>query len=447
MIHRFKQVMRCLCDEDATLTADATDALSPAQVASRRRSRPREDAEEETKAPLRLNFATALQLRLWQDHLVPMLSRLEAVRLRSVCKALKGMTHGFRVDLGTLCVEDIGTALRCFPAAKSMGMSFDQMLEEADLIEVMGVLREHGRGIKRVTASGEGAEHLLTASGEGAEHLLGFAARLGALPKLTHLDLQLKQVRCAAFLREPSGVRDRWFTLTYVWSLLQIPVAADALVRYPLMITTVCTCPFEASVLSAGVGKRVIGDGALVERGDDAAQVAITFVSLHAGLLRRSLGQTGAGRNARLFTHRQNATLHVARPHRPKPGQSAGACIALGFVAWLGRCEQLLEPRIAITGHLDLRGRVFEVGGVPEKAEAARQGNVDRFLLPETSLAALRAKGGSEALASEWGSRAVMGVSSMVDVLALTPARWVGCRQRCIVAMVHARPCPSLPGF
>jgi hypothetical protein len=105
-----------------------------------------------------------------------------------------------------------------------------------------------------------------------------------------------------------------------------------------------------------------------------------------------------------------------------RPGHvSPSAC----FTSWLARCEQLVEPVVGITGLLDLRGRVLGVGGTPEKAKAARRVKLERLVTPESNLTHLRADR-FEALTSleptlgEWGSAAVVGASSTVDVVATT---------------------------
>jgi hypothetical protein len=128
-----------------------------------------------------LNLVTALPLSVWQDHLRPLLMRGEVVRLRRVCKALKGVVNELPMDLGVLW-ENLEAALRCVPAAKEM--VFDsrkrKALTSAKRRRYMNLLRAHGGTLRWIMADGASAERLLSS-----------AVRSGALPRLTRFDLRL----------------------------------------------------------------------------------------------------------------------------------------------------------------------------------------------------------------------------------------------------------------
>ena len=61
-------------------------------------------------------------------------------------------------------------------------------------------------------------------------------------------------------------------------------------------------------------------------------------------------------------------------------GPSAGASMAMSVLASLE--NKTLDPTVAITGTIDERGNVGTVGGVLEKAVAARDVGIDTFLVP-----------------------------------------------------------------
>jgi hypothetical protein len=186
------------------------DDFSPAQVASRQRPRPCEAAENGSEVRLRL--ATALPLSVWQDHLVPMLSRVEAGRLRCACKALKGITDECPVDLGSVNMEDLRAALRCFPKAKSVGMNLDETLEPPEYGEMMKLLIQHGETLTRVTATGC-----------GAEGVLAFAVATGGLPKLTYFEIDLADFR----QRLPLSMDLAWAALEEVKVIAADPAGAE----------------------------------------------------------------------------------------------------------------------------------------------------------------------------------------------------------------------------
>jgi hypothetical protein len=136
------------------------------------------DRQQEARRP---NLATALPPSVLRDHLMPWLSLLEAARLRVVCKALNGMVREWPMHLGDLGRDAIEAALTCFPAAESLVLWFPWPLAQAEEARMVEVLREHGRTIKRVIGGVGGGIQLFSA-----------ALHAGALPKLTHTILLLK---------------------------------------------------------------------------------------------------------------------------------------------------------------------------------------------------------------------------------------------------------------
>jgi hypothetical protein len=134
---------------------------------------PRDEGE-----PPRLSLATALPLSVWQDHLTPRLSLGEAVQLRVVCKALRGVVHECPVGVGAVRANMLKEALKCFPAAQSMDIILKGKPPAPRKSRLVQLLRQHGGTLKRVVPQGDGAEQLLER-----------AVRGGALPKLTYFKM------------------------------------------------------------------------------------------------------------------------------------------------------------------------------------------------------------------------------------------------------------------
>jgi hypothetical protein len=128
--------------------------------------------------PPRLSLAMALPLSVWQDHLTPWLSRVEAARLRGACKALREVMDECPVELGRVYAEDLNAALTCFPAAQSFEMVLEGWSPSVEEGEVVELLRRHGGTFKRITTFGLDAEELYAP-----------AVRAGALPRLTHFKM------------------------------------------------------------------------------------------------------------------------------------------------------------------------------------------------------------------------------------------------------------------
>jgi hypothetical protein len=145
--------------------------LSPAQVVGGKR--PHSSVAAQHESLLCLNLAVALPLVVWQDHLTPRLSVVEAARLRGVCKALRGVMDECPLKLGNVAPEVLRTALTCFPAAQSFELMIDDKLTAAEERQGVELLRRHGGALKRVVVKDQGAAQVFWS-----------AVRAGALPKL-----------------------------------------------------------------------------------------------------------------------------------------------------------------------------------------------------------------------------------------------------------------------
>jgi ATP-dependent Lon protease len=72
--------------------------------------------------------------------------------------------------------------------------------------------------------------------------------------------------------------------------------------------------------------------------------------------------------------------LHVPAGAIPKDGPSAGVTMAAAIVSALR--NQTVRDDVAMTGEITLSGLVLPVGGIREKALAARRHGIKTFVLP-----------------------------------------------------------------
>ena len=72
--------------------------------------------------------------------------------------------------------------------------------------------------------------------------------------------------------------------------------------------------------------------------------------------------------------------IHLPEGAVPKDGPSAGATLAVALVSAF--TERPIRRDVSMTGEITLRGRVLPVGGVREKALAARRSGIKTFILP-----------------------------------------------------------------
>ena len=71
--------------------------------------------------------------------------------------------------------------------------------------------------------------------------------------------------------------------------------------------------------------------------------------------------------------------LHVPSGAIPKDGPSAGITILSSLASLVSRCS--VNPKMAMTGEISLRGKVMPVGGIKEKIIAAHRAGVTEVIL------------------------------------------------------------------
>jgi ATP-dependent Lon protease len=81
------------------------------------------------------------------------------------------------------------------------------------------------------------------------------------------------------------------------------------------------------------------------------------------------------------FLSKQDLHIHVPAGAIPKDGPSAGVTMATAIVSAARGLP--VEPEVAMTGEITLSGLVLPVGGIREKALAARRHGIRTFVLPE----------------------------------------------------------------
>lgn len=135
--------------------------------------------------------------------------------------------------------------------------------------------------------------------------------------------------------------------------------------------------PFGGDVLFIEAIAMPDGKGGLTLTGQlgdvmkESAQAALSYVRAH----NEELGVPAE------FFHRNDFHVHVPAGAIPKDGPSAGVTMATAVTSLA--TGRKLRPRVAMTGEITLTGRVLPVGGIKEKALAARRAGIREMIVPE----------------------------------------------------------------
>lgn len=124
----------------------------------------------------------------------------------------------------------------------------------------------------------------------------------------------------------------------------------------------------EVNVMS-GKGNLIL-TGQLGEVMRESAQAALTYTRSQAEALGIDPGRF----------ERQDIHIHLPEGAVPKDGPSAGVTLAMALISAF--TERPIDRNMAMTGEITLRGRILPVGGVREKALAARRAGIRTFILP-----------------------------------------------------------------
>jgi len=129
-----------------------------------------------------------------------------------------------------------------------------------------------------------------------------------------------------------------------------------------LLSIEVSFIPGEGNVLLTGSLGNVM---------QESARAALTFVKSNA----KELGIDCGGKS--------DVHIHVPEGATPKDGPSAGLALIAALLS--AYRNEPLDPKIAFTGEITLRGRVLPIGGLKEKLLAAHREGVRKVIMPEAN--------------------------------------------------------------
>lgn len=105
------------------------------------------------------------------------------------------------------------------------------------------------------------------------------------------------------------------------------------------------------------------------------------------------------------FFEKASIHLHCPEGATPKDGPSAGVTMATSFLSLA--LNESVDPTVAMTGELTLTGKVLRIGGLREKAVAAKRSGAKTIIFPKDNMSDWaelpdNVKEGLEPLAADW---------------------------------------------
>ena len=233
----------------------------------------------------------------------------------------------------------------------------------------------HGDGVERHTGIRVGeylpethTHHLLRHVGVPYHAVAGFTQRIGE-------ELQEPAIQIGNLLRIGKTI----ITEKKVKEFLGVPLFEDShKEKEPQVgvVTGLAYTEYGGDILPIEVNY-FKGKGALILTGHlgdvmkESANIALSYVKSNAETF---------GIDPDLFAN-SDIHIHVPEGAVPKDGPSAGVAITTAIVSCLSKTP--VNPDVAMTGEVTLRGNALPIGGLREKSLAALRSGIKTIIVPE----------------------------------------------------------------
>ena len=191
---------------------------------------------------------------------------------------------------------------------------------------------------------------------------------------------QLARVARAASEKIVSGIAELPYKVTResLDDILGLPVVRHDMAQMdnpPGVVTGLAWTPAGGEILFIEA-THMPGSGKLIltgQLGDVMKESAKISLSLFRSRLASALPD--------FDFEKKDLHIHVPAGAMPKDGPSAGIVMFTALASLL--MGRKIDPKLAMTGEITLRGRILPIGGVKEKVLAAHRAGIKKILLPE----------------------------------------------------------------
>ncbi|AAC71460.1 endopeptidase La [Mycoplasmoides genitalium] len=231
--------------------------------------------------------------------------------------------------------------------------------------------------IKRCLEDADLNSEELKFTDEAISYIIKFYTREAGVRQLERLIQQV--VRKYIVAMQKDGIKQETIDVNAVKKYLKKEIFDHTMrdeVSLPGIVNGMAYTPTGGDLLPIEV-THVAGKGELILTGNlkqtmrESANVALGYVKANAERFNI---------NPSLFK-KIDINIHVPGGGIPKDGPSAGAALVTAIISSL--TGKKVDPTVAMTGEITLRGKVLVIGGVKEKTISAYRGGVTTIFMPE----------------------------------------------------------------
>ncbi len=253
------------------------------------------------------------------------------------------------------------------------------LLDRMEIIDLSGYttaeklhIAKNHLWVKQLTAHGLKAENVQI-SDEAVMKIISHYTREAGVRDLQRKLQEVCRYACEVSLKSPENIVIGLPQIEEIFGSEKYSYEVTDQLPTPGVVTGLAWTPvggdilFIESALVPGKGDMIL-TGQLGDVMKESAQIAKSLIKARVALL-----------NPTFEFNRFDVHIHLPAGAIPKDGPSAGITLLTSLASLISRTP--VNPRLAMTGEISLRGKVLPVGGVKEKVIAAHRSGVNKIIM------------------------------------------------------------------